>query len=518
VYNASDAGPHDPFSAFRDSLDLAGLDRVARSHICSGDFMSPSPAEYSYRLPSEDEIKRILKDSAGKKGSQTTEGKAKSNLLRSLDWAYTGLPQDTRQKLVYTGAVPLGKALENKTTISDNDVLLMRACLVDKSPTLQHPGNSLKLLDSGQKTMVTTALQWFETTNDEIAKKTYDVHLDFVFPADQGRDTVKDPQTLDERRAEVAKRLKRAKESVSKLLEDGKVVIAGYHPFVKSGGGGGPNSVDLKPDFFTSYSDKDRRATLVHEATHTIPTKDMHTEDYCYIHQPQFSTVKLSIRYLNASHFEALIRLINGEKLALAVPRPSTSGSGTKTDEATPENLATEIVTAAWIQAWRWHGDMAKLHQTDTTTINVKRGPALDVIDQAHVLGLSWAKVEKGYLSTDVSISNSDLAFLENRAGKLGVLMGVVEKAADATVNKTDLAFTSTELADRKLQNEKVEKLLQKVIEMEGALRKTSNNKKTLDMLMALADKKVENEGNASIGPLVKGRYNLFLSTYPRKK
>jgi len=53
---------------------------------------------------------------------------------------------------------------------------------------------------------------------------------------------------------------------------------------------------------------------------------------------------------------------------------------------------------------------------------------------------------------------------------------------------------------------------------LEGALRKTSNGKKTLDMIMALADKKLESEDNTSAKPLVAGRYSLFLSTYPRIK
>jgi hypothetical protein len=473
-----------------------------------------TPSEFAYRVPSEQEVTRILAGAPGKVNSQTAAGKAKSNLLRSLDWAYTGLSLDNRNSLVYAGKVPLGQALQHKDTISDADVKLMQKCLVVKFTGLQHPGNSLKPLDTAQNTTITQLLQWFDTTNTQIAAKAYDHHLETVFPPDSDK-----KQSLDDRRAEVVKRLKKAHECAGKLLKENKIVVAGYHVYVNSGGGGGANSIDLKPDFFASYTDPDRRATIVHEATHTIPTLDMHTLDTCYIHQPQFSTLELAKRYLNASHFEALIRLINGETLKLATGTGPTGG--TATDKTpTPKKLASEILTAAWIQAWRWHGEMAKEHQADTRVVNIKRGPGLDLIDQAHVLGLSWAKVEKGYFSTDVTISNSDLAFLENRAGKLGVLMGsaVIDKAADAITEKKDLAFTADELADKKRQIAKVENLLQTVIELEGALRKTSNGKKTLDMIMALADKKLESEDNTSAKPLVAGRYSLFLSTYPRIK
>ncbi len=471
--------------------------------------MNPSP--FTYRVPSDAEVQRILRDAAGK-GSQTPEGKAKSNLLRSLDWAYTGLSLPARGQLVYHGRTALGQALQHKDTVSDADIQAMRNCLVARSLEQEHPGNSIQPLTDGQKRTLKQITDWYENVNRDIAARLHDAHVDAVFPK-----LKPDDPDLPGRVQGVASRLTRARDCLIKLMDANKVVVAGYHAFVNSGGGGGTNSVDLKPEFFATYSDKSRQATLVHESTHTMPMP-WHTDDHCYIHQPQFQTAPLTTRYLNASHFEALIRLINGETLNLAAGLAAMNGGGA----ATPASLASQILAAAWIQAWRWHGDLAKEHKTSLTTINVKRGPSLDLIDQAHVLGLPWAKVEKGYFSTDITIRNSDLAFLENRAGKLGVLMGsaVVDKAVNAIHlnDPSDLTFTLAELGDPKLQVTKVEKILAKVIEFEGALRKSTNNRKTLDMIVALAEKKIENEKNDSVRPLVSGRYKQFLSTYPIKK
>ena len=477
--------------------------------------MNPSP--FAYRLPTEAEADRILQGAVGK-GSQTPEGKAKNNLLKSLDWAYNGLDPASKGKVepAYQGRLtPLGQALANQATIRDVDVLAMVRCMVGKKPVLQHPGQAIQPLTGPQETAITQVLEWFKLTNTNIESGLHNAHVDSVFPKLE----TSDPD-LPERVKEVVQRLKRAEECVRKLFNEKKIVIAEYHAFVQSGGGGGPTTVDLKAEFFASYSEKQRQATLAHEATHTMPLP-WHTDDHCYIHQPLFQTLPLATRYKNASHFEALIRLINGETLNLAAGVGGANGAGGGAG-TTPASLAISILSFAWTQAWRWYGDLARQHQTDLTKIDVRRGPSLDLIDQAHVLGLPWAKVDKGFVSTEVMIRDSDLAFMENRVAKLGVMMGssVVNNAAQSigVTDPNDLTFTQEELNDHKLRVAKVEKVITKVIEFEGALRKSTNNKKTLDMIMALAEKKIETEKNDTIRPLVTGRYKYFIATYPIKK
>jgi hypothetical protein len=80
----------------------------------------------------------------------------------------------------------------------------------------------------------------------------------------------------------------------------------------------------------------------------------------------------------------------------------------------------------------------------------------------------------KGPEKDHVIVTEADLAAAENRVGRLGLMLGAVVEAAE------QLAHEGVPVSS--------ERILQKLVEMQGAIRKTTNNRKTVDMIRVLAN------------------------------
>jgi hypothetical protein len=90
--------------------------------------------------------------------------------------------------------------------------------------------------------------------------------------------------------------------------------VDSYGPAIKAGGLSNPERMARAPGFF-GEGDGEREAILAHETTHAIGGNSRTNDMGGYIGSQMFQSATNPARLKNAAHFEAVIRLINGEAL-----------------------------------------------------------------------------------------------------------------------------------------------------------------------------------------------------------
>lgn len=417
-----------------------------------------TPAIHLHRLPSDAEATRILNDAIGK-GPDSKEVKERRNLCRALDWAYKGLAPADKALAVHQYAgnltADLAAAMQKPDSRPDAIILALLRALIAGKAALQHPGGArLAVMTPAQDTALRIALFAFESHLREMARGTYDPLIYQVFPAEAG-DSVWG--IVGKSNAHVVKEtFANALAAAKRLLAAGNIRVDSYSPVIFAGGLTNPDQMAFPVSFFVK-TPNEMEATLAHESTHAIANSSRTNDEGGYIGSQKFEIATFAERRMNASHFEAVIRLINHEVLPPAQPGAVLDVKG----------QAKEIVRRAWDKGLNLY---LNLHTYQTTPAHLAHPPDAQHAKQiSQLFGLGLHKQPAIH-----AIADSDLAAAENRVGKLGVLLGAVDTAS-ASVAANDPPMT-------------VDKILAKLVEMEGALRKTTDNAKTVAMIKTLAN------------------------------
>jgi len=417
---------------------------------------SPATTQY-FRLPSQAEARRVLIVAHGA-AQDSPEFKAVRNLCKGLQWAFGGLtaPEKQAARDAYAAGnleTDLQLAMQKPPNLNDNGIIALLIAITSANAGIQHTGGArLAVFTVAQAATVDLAIQSFTTHQAEIQAGRHDDKIDIVFP---GSFWVRDAT----RHARVKQTFASALAAINRLRAAGQLKLDSYSQGTRTGALTNPERMAFSPTFFGN-SPAEQEATLVHESTHAIPDKEgIRTGDNGgYIGHPKFHKSDLDERYLNASHFEAIIRLINGEVLPVsdaAVQSP-------------PIVEASEAVRKAWDKAINLYLKMQQYHLGGVVT---GAGNLAAIRDISLMMGLPACK---GPEKDHVIVTEADLAAAENRVGRLGLMLGAVVEAAE------------------QLEHEGVpvssERILQKLVEMQGAIRKTTNNRKTVDMIRVLAN------------------------------
>jgi hypothetical protein len=227
--------------------------------------------------------------------------------------------------------------------------------------------------------------------------------------------------------------------------------------------------------FSASYFNKpagDQVSTLVHEATHAIQNNSYVTFDNGgYIGELRWFDADLDLRQLNASHYEFVIKRIQGDP-----PRVRPVAGNAAGGAGGAESQATSILCKAWISALNQYSELYHYaHKANPTADDQQRITAI-----GKMLGLSVGKTANGQRP---AVTDQDLAGAETRVARLGMLYGgggtvraAVQAAVQAAVDpNAPLALT-------------VDEILLRVIQMGGGpIRKSGNSAKTVEMIKTLA-------------------------------
>lgn len=416
------------------------------------------------RLPAEAEAQRILADAVGKL-PHSEELKARWNLCRSLEWAYKNLsvPEKVaanRQYLLGSLAIDIGQAIQKHPPLADLVVMAMLRALIAGAPALQHPGGArLAQLSIAQELAIDSAITALDTHVAQISAGTHDAIIEQMFPKGDWDDKW---ALIGYSNADVVKKtFVLALAAVRGLRNAGNIKV---DAFASPIGAAGLTST-ARMTFPSTFFDKrlnEMEATVAHESTHAITDNGSRTGDEGgYIGSPKFANAIFAERRKNAAHFEAVIRLINGENLA--------GGQGAGPDG--PKGQANEIMRRAWGRGLDLY---LQLHEFHEFPANILRQPSLAKPSPrqiSKILGLSTHKKPDGPIN---AIAEGELAAAENRVGKLGALFGAVNRACDL-VQLDDPPLT-------------VDKILARLVEMGGPLRKTTNHAKTIAMIKTLAN------------------------------
>ena len=430
-----------------------------------------SPAISLYRLPTQAEANRVLLAAAGRP-ADSKEVKERRNLCRALDWAYKGLsPAD---KAIAIGQYPnlvadLATGMQKPHALADATILAMLNAMIAGKPALQHPGGArLAVLTHAQKATIDLVLFRLQRHVLEIESGRHDAFIEQVFPAETGNSVWK---IVGRSNADVVKDIfTRAVAAAKRVHAAGNIKVDVYASTIKAGGLTNPQALSLAETFF-GLPLNEQEAVLGHESTHAIADDGCRTNDNGgYLGSQQFHAADFAVRRKNAAHFEAVIRLINGEAL------PPIEAGGVM--DATGETI--ELVRRAWTRGLNLYLDLQKYQAAPAT---VAGGPAY-VTNISQLLGLGLHKQPAIH-----AVNDSDLASAENRVCKLGVLLGAV-RTASASVAANNPPIT-------------VDKILAKLVEMEGPLRKTAGHVKTVAMIKTLA-----HMSNANVAKFVRKDYS----------
>lgn len=436
-----------------------------------------------FRLPSEAEARKILKEASTVLGGSpldTPQGKARRNLYKGIDWAYKGLPPTQKptanaayQQLsrIPTADLAIDFVNEKGALNADRVVAAIKA-LTQTEAKISHSGHDrLQKLTDTELTAIDQALLAIDTHIKEIQAGTHNAHIDRIFPHDA---SVPELQNVADVRTRVLLTFTKGFEAVKEYRREcwkpwawksANLKVDTYSGAIHAGGLTSREEMKLAPSFFTKALNK-QEADLLHESTHAIKEETYRTTDEGgYIGSAKFEAALLSERLKNAAHYEAVIRLINGEVLAI----PDNAARD-------PEALkAQETLRKAWDKALNLYG---WVHGLGSGTITSK-DDLLGLRDVCWLFGLGGYQGLAGTEDAKLparSVTLADLAAFENRVGKLGSMMGSVNVGAAVD----DLTLHGIALTERAI--------LLKVIEQKGTIRKTTDAVKTLDMIDVLAN------------------------------
>lgn len=439
--------------------------------------MAANPPLIPFRLPGEAEIRRILADAnrapAGIGALDTPQGKARRNLYKGIDWAYKGLPPNRQvdaniayKQLTNSPAADLGDFVRARGDLPADEVVAAVRALVQTESQLSHSGHDrYRELTKPELQTIDHVLTAIAQHIKEIEEGRHDGIVNRLFPLDV---SVPEIGTAEEVRQRVLLTFKKGFEAVSEYRRYAWVIkpvnlrVDSYADPISAGGLTNREDMKLAQSFFTNLP-RQMEAALLHESTHAIKDETWRTGDEGgYIGSAKFQTAVLSERVKNAAHYEAVIRLINGEHLA--VPDNAVMHA-----EALK---AQETLRRAWDKAqalYTWVQGMG--------AATIKRQDNLRALrDIAWLFGLSGYQGLAGLpLLPERSVTVADLASLENRVRMLAELMrsAQVVAAVDA-LNRAGITLTERDI-------------LLKVIERAGTIRKGANAEKTLDLLDVLA-------------------------------
>lgn len=411
-----------------------------------------SPGINLYRLPSLPEVIRILGDAVGR-ATDTAEVKAKWNLCKQLSTAYAAAGEGqkdvreaykkgtTKQTLEFE---KLLQELKNKPAATagtdlDHSIFLLAQVFLN-FPAVPHPGSQRYAdLEVSQSEVVKGTIEGLKPHVQAIADGAHDARIKEVFG--------------DDRLLHAKKTFALMFAKVEDWHQDKKIKldrVAG--PIRAAGLTNYQTCIGLAPSFF-KQSAAEREAILAHEGTHAIFENDHRTDDMGgYIGSPNFLKIDPTKRIQNASHYEYVVRLLNGAPFKLFEPGPNAASTA-------PVQETTEYLRKAWNTAINLYVELLK-HRSGEQKQGDDRIKRL-----SQVLGLS---VHKG----GGRLCDGDLAVAENRVGKLGVMMGAISRAKDDLPKHTPMTKQI---------------LIEKLIEFEGPLRKSADNKKTVEMIDALS-------------------------------
>jgi hypothetical protein len=409
----------------------------------------------------------------------TAQGKARRNLYKGIDWAYKGLLPNQKlranaayQRLSNIPTADLGADFVNeKGAIAADRVVAAIKALTDTESQLSHSGHDrLKDLTKPQLTAIDQVLLAIGNHIKEMQAGTHDAHLDRIFPHDTSVSALTNAAQV---RTRVLLTFTKGFEAVTEYRrwnclpwldwKDINIKVDSYSAAIHADGLTNLDRMQLAQSFFTKTTSK-QEAVLLHESTHAIKEEHYRTNDEAgYIGSAKFEAALLIERLKNAAHYEAVIRLINNE--VLAVPTNSAKD---------PEALkATETLRKAWDKALNLYG-LVQLMGSGTITAQGKLDALRDV---AWLFGLGGYQGLAGQtVRPERSVTVADLAAFENRVGRLADMVGSVNvgRAVDA------LNLVGTPLTEQAI--------LLKVIEQKGTIRKTTDAQKTLDMIDVLAN------------------------------
>lgn len=426
-----------------------------------------SPGTHIFRLPTEAQAQAIILNANGK-SDQSEEVKTLRNLYKALDWAYKGLSatDKTSVRARYPNIEADLQAEISGKAKSLNAVQVLRD-LVAVMPELQHSGPvRLTAFNDLQKQIITGVIARLEAHVQEIVDGAHDDLIKIVFPGDAGYFSSTPPPLR-----EVKDTFQLALAAVKQLDAQGKIQLDAYAKAIKTGGLTNPDEMKLDPDFFAATkTPESREAILGHESTHAINGAQRTNDEAGYLGSQKFVGATSAERLKNAAHFEAVIRLINDEELPQVAKDPGGA-----------EKEAKEVVRRAWDKALNLYG-MIHEYRTHNGGLVSDAGQVSAVMDISQLFGLPAYKAathdrKTGARPAQVQLSDTDLAFMENRVGKLGVLLGAVSRAAAEVRQNSRISYFVTS-----------REILEKLVEMEGPIRKTKNNAKTVDMILTLAD------------------------------
>jgi len=428
------------------------------------------------RLPSQVDARNIMV-AGGLNTASDAQKKAKNNLLKSINWAFGSL-SDQQKLLVrqkYTATKPLnGDTLDNvlakanRGTVSADEVAAVVEAILSTNSALKFSLDRYVQIDPAQAQVFGTVLVKFKTHLDEINSGTHNDLLDRVFPDPWGW-------------VPFAEYQKKTRERVKAGFQAAYDVVKGWYDSPhdrlariridttldsqKAGGLSKQTGLELPASFFDAqspnYTLEKRTSTIVHESTHSIQNNNYVTnDDGGYIGTGKFQKATLEESLKNASHFQYVFERI------MNMPENQPQ------DIAKDANViqAKMVIQNAWIYAINCYTTMQRYtastqRPTDPDQENIR--------NIGKLFGLSVGKDVVGV--PEVTIS--DLSGIENRVGKLGVLLGAVERAAGLVPQ------------DHRTTDE----ILKKLVEAGGAfqqgmaIRKATSTDKTIAMIKVAA-------------------------------
>jgi hypothetical protein len=390
-----------------------------------------------------------------------------------------------------------------KSSIRDlddfNDIVVLpalQAILAAKSALAHHgTGTNIAALTQGQRKLVDLTLLKLKGLVMEIFRGNHDdkIHQSFLLTRpvvnNQGYATDIEWKKYVDTLKIIRHVFLMGFEAAEMLHRNQHIVIDTTLDATHCAGLTGKTMIRFTPGFFDDTENK-RVSSLCHESTHAITSaKYSNIQDAGgYPNSVTFRDCNLSERLENASHYHYVINLINNDDVTLYAGNDPT---GTVRE-------AHDIMRHAWIQAIDWYGHLMKYCQGVRVLLH-QPNDSLETQTYVwfitRVLGLA-SSTQSLPKSTDpsINITGADLAFAENRVGKLGTMMNMAEKAYKS------LSFLKGSVDD----------ILEKVVEMEGPLRKGTNNQKTVDMIKAMGEAHKKN--NTPLNTFINNKYKISWS------
>jgi hypothetical protein len=415
-------------------------------------------------------------DSAGGYFATEVDAKAKNNLLKSLNWAYQGLALEQQRKASeeYSTKIKKGTLNDvllraNRGTVTADEVAGAVEAILATNASLAHSATRCISTNVAQQKVFQAVLNRYANQLDNIQEGMYDTILDVVFPNPSLNEGAQ-----DRTRARVKETFQRAYAIVKQWYDNPqerieKIKIDTALDAQKALGLSKKTGLELPDSFFdgqsTKWTPERRLTTLVHESTHAIQD-DIYwaNDDGGYIGTGPFQEADLEKRIKNASHYEFVFYRIQ------SIPEPVPSPIATEPAVV----QAKQIAKNAWIYAINCYSDLIRYHADPQQHEN--KFSQEEMIKISRLFGLSTHKPGMTRWNKAV-VTVSDLVSMENRVGKLGILLGSVEEAAELVP-----------------QNERTrDRILLKLVEMGGltpeglAIRKPRCPEKTVAMLKVAA-------------------------------